>query len=311
LDLLDLKIFAEADADLCLSRRLVRDVKERDRDIEGCIKQWFSFVKPNFYKYVAPQRDSADLIVPRGIENKVAIDMVSSQIKMTLALKSSQHQLELTRLGKIAENTPLSANAIVLDQTKQVKGIHTLLTDPTRDREEFIFYFDRIVAMCVSTALDFMPFTPKEVTTPQNYTYAGLAKTTEVCAVVVLRGGSAFETGLRRTIPDCRTGRILIQTNYRTGEPELHYRALPANIAEHGMVLVLDPQMSSGAAALMAVKVLVDHGVPQERIVFVCYLAGKVGVNRVLSVFPEVRCVIARMGDDMENRWVETRYLGC
>ena len=251
------------------------------------------------------------IIVPRGIENKVAIDMVSAQIRTTLALKSSQHQLELTRLGEIAENTPLSANAMVLEQTKQVRAIHTLLMNPGTDREEFIFYFDRIVGMCVSTAIDMMPFTPKQVTTPQKYVYDGLAKTAEVCAVVVLRGGSAFETGLRRNIPDCRTGRILIQTNYRTGEPELHYRALPGNISDHGMVLVLDPQMSSGAAALMAVKVLVDHGVPEDKIVFVTYLAGRVGVNRVLSVFPGVRCVIAKMGDDMENRWVDTRYLGC
>ncbi|KAF2645374.1 uridine-cytidine kinase-like protein-like 1 [Massarina eburnea CBS 473.64] len=311
LDMLDLKIFAEADADLCLSRRLVRDVKERGRDIEGCIKQWFSFVKPNYYKYVAPQRESADLIVPRGIENRVAIDMVSSQIRTTLALKSSEHQAELTRLGKIAESTPLSKNAMVLENTPQVKAMHTLLMDPSTDREEFIFYFDRIVSLCVSTALDMMPFEAKEVTTPHDYTYSGLTRTAEVCAVVVLRGGSAFETGLRRTIPDCRTGRILIQTNYRTGEPELHFRALPANIAEQGMVLVLDPQMSSGAAALMAVKVLVDHGVSEDKIVFVTYLAGRVGVNRVLSVFPGMRCVVARMGDDMENRWVETRYLGC
>ena len=139
----------------------------------------------------------------------------------------------------------------------------------------------------------------------------GLKKEGEISAVVVLRGGSAFETGLRRTIPDCVTGRILIQTNYRTGEPELHYRALPQNIAQHSLVLVLDPQFSSGAAALMAVQVLVDHGVPEERIAFVTYAAGRVGMNRVLSVFPEIKIVVARIGDDMENRWVETKYLGC
>jgi uridine kinase len=69
--------------------------------------------------------------------------------------------------------------------------------------------------------------------------------------------------------------------------------------------------MSSGGAALMAVRVLVDHGVPEERIVFVTYLAGRVGINRVLTVFPEMRVVVARMGDDMEDRWVEARYLGC
>lgn len=311
LELLDLKIFAEADSDLCLSRRLVRDVKERGRDIDGCIKQWFGFVKPNFYKYVAPQREIADLIVPRGIENRVAISMVSDQVRKTLAHKSGLHQIELRRLGKIAEDNPLSSNAIVLKQTNQVKGMHTLLLDPTTSREDFVFYFDRMVSLLVERACDFLPFAFNEVTTPQNTAYSGLVKDADVSAVVVLRGGSAFETGLRRTIPDCRTGRILIQTNYRTGEPELHYRALPTNISEHGLILVLDPQFSSGAAALMAVRVLVDHGVPEEKIVFVTYTAGRVGVNRVLSVFPDIRIVVARLGDDMENRWVETKYLGC
>jgi uridine kinase len=290
---------------------VVRDVKERGRDIEGCIKQWFGFVKPNFYKYVAPQREIADIIIPRGIENRVAISMVSGQIQKTLTHKSAQHQLELERLGKIAEDSPLSPNALIMDQTSQIKGIHTLLLNQKTSSEDYMFYFDRVAALLVDKAVDLLPFTPKQVTTPQGYQYMGLNKSAEVSAVVVLRGGSAFETGLRRTIPDCRTGRILIQTNYRTGEPELHYRALPTNIAEHGLVLVLDPQMSSGGAALMAVRVLVDHGVPEDRIVFVTYLAGRVGVNRVLSVFPDVRVVVARMGDDMESRWVETRYLGC
>ncbi|KAK6586334.1 hypothetical protein PZA11_001391 [Diplocarpon coronariae] len=72
---------------------VLRDVEERGRDIEGCIKQWFAFVKPNFEGYVKPQRKAAgnkwqeeeeidgekadeavlDIIVPRGVENQVAI----------------------------------------------------------------------------------------------------------------------------------------------------------------------------------------------------------------------------------------------
>lgn len=311
LDMLDLKIFAEADADLCLSRRLTRDVKERGRDIEGCIKQWFGFVKPNFYKYVQPQSETADIIIRRGIENHVAIQMVCDNIERTLQHKSGLHQEELIRLGKIAEDSPLSSNALVLPQTNQIRGIHTLLADPKTTREDYIFYFDRLSTLLVSKAVDFLPFSPAQVKTPPGHLYMGLRKDKEISAVVVLRGGSAFETGLRRTIPDCRTGRILIQTNFRTGEPELHYRTLPKDIAEHGLVLVLDPQMSSGGAALMAVKVLVDHGVQEDRIVFVTYLAGRIGVNRVLRVFPGVRCVVARLGDEREERWVETKYLGC
>jgi uridine kinase len=50
-----------------------RDVKERGREIDGCIKQWFKWVKPNFHRYVAPQKEVSDIIIPRGIENLVAI----------------------------------------------------------------------------------------------------------------------------------------------------------------------------------------------------------------------------------------------
>ncbi|KAL2356772.1 uridine-cytidine kinase-like protein-like 1 [Cryomyces antarcticus] len=329
LDMLDLKIFAEADSDLCLSRRLLRDVQYRGRDIEGCIKQWFSFVKPNFHKYVEPQREVADIIVPRGIENKVAISMVSDRIRKTLAYKSKMHQNELKRLGKIVEDAPLSKNVLVLQQSPQVVGIHTLLMGGDVEREDFIFYFDRVAALLVERyavhpnthtitpflsfvrATECMHYEPQTVETPTGKTYAGLRQIGETSAVVVLRGGSVLETGLKRVIPDCRTGRMLIQTSWRTGEPELHYRKLPDDIATHERVLLLDPQMSSGGAALMAVRVLVDHGVPEENIVFVTYYAGKLGVNRMMSVFPGMKVVVGRVVEDLEDRWIERRYLGC
>ena len=133
----------------------------------------------------------------------------------------------------------------------------------------------------------------------------------DVSAVVMSRGGSCFETGLRRVIPDCKCGRLLIQTNYRTGEPELHYWKLPSDISSHDTVLLLDPQMSSGGAALMAVKVLVDHGVSEENVVFVTYFAGKLGVNRLLSVFPTVKIVVCKIVEDYQERYIERKYFGC
>jgi len=104
---------------------------------------------------------------------------------------------------------------------------------------------------------------------------------------------------------------MLVQTNYRTGEPELHYLKLSDDIALHDLVLLLDPQMSSGGAALMAVRVLVDHGVPEERIVFVTMYAGKMGVNRLAKVFPAVQVVIGGVVEDSLNRWIESKYFGC
>ncbi|WPH04615.1 Uridine kinase [Acrodontium crateriforme] len=313
LDLLDLKIFAEADSDLCLSRRLLRDVRERGRDIEGCIKQWFAFVKPNFHKFVEPQRNVADIIVPRGIENKVAISMVTDRIHKTLSIKSDEHQMALRRLGQVCEDDPLSPNVKIIQHTNQIRGINTLLMNPALSAEDFIFYFDRLAVMLVEIGTEEgVKFKSSTVRTPiQGETYKGLRAESEVSAVVVLRGGSCLETGLKRVIPDCSTGRVLIQTNFRSGEPELHFYRLAPNIAEHQCVLLLDPQMSSGGAALMAVRVLLDHGVREDRIVFVTYMAGKMGLNRLMSVYPEIRVVVCRIVGDSEPRWVEQRYLGC
>lgn len=112
-------------------------------------------------------------------------------------------------------------------------------------------------------------------------------------------------------IPDGRTGRLLIQSNTRTGEPELHYLKLPKDIGTHDSVLLLDAQMSSGGSALMAVQVLVDHGVPQDRIVFATYSAGYVGVHRLTKVFPEITVVVGSMVSDFEDRWIEKRYFRC
>ena len=163
----------------------------------------------------------------------------------------------------------------------------------------------------MNRAMDNVEYKPVQVQTPQGSMYQGLKMDGEVSAVVILRAGSCLETGLRRVLPDCQTGRILIHTSYRTGEPELHYLKLPHDLSSHTGVLLLDPQMSSGGAGLMAVRVLVDHGVPESKIVFVTYLAGKMGVNRLLKVFPEVKVVIGKIVDDFEERWVETRYFGC
>lgn len=159
--------------------------------------------------------------------------------------------------------------------------------------------------------MDNIHFKAATIETAQKYTYDGLKPAGEVSAVVILRAGSCLETGLKRVIPDCKTGRVLIQTNYRTGEPELHYQKLPTDISLHDSVLLLDPQMSSGGAALMAVKVLVDHGVPEEKIVFVTYIAGKLGINRLLKVFPNVKVVVCTIVEDFHERWIEKRYFGC
>lgn len=249
--------------------------------------------------------------MPRGIENKVAISMVSDRIHKTLSQKSRVHQSELKRLGKLAEDAPLSESVILVEGNAQITGINSLLADSETTTEDFIFHFDRLVSVLIERATTCMKFDPVSVETPTGQTYAGLRQDGQISAVVILRGGSCLESGLKRVIPDCPTGRVLIQNSLRTGEPELHFYNLPKDIALHERVMLLDSQMSSGGSALMAVRVLLDHGVAEDKIVLVTYMAGKMGINRLMAVFPDIKVVACRLVDDNEQRWVEQRYMGC
>ncbi len=81
--LLDIKVYVEADADERILRRVIRDVKERGRDIEGIAKQYLTTVKPMHYLYVEPTRAMADIVINSGL-NDVAFDLVRSKITLLL-----------------------------------------------------------------------------------------------------------------------------------------------------------------------------------------------------------------------------------
>ncbi|RAK92558.1 uridine kinase [Aspergillus costaricaensis CBS 115574] len=311
MELLDVKIFVEADMDVCLGRRIMRDVRERGRDVEGIVKQWFTYVKPSYKQYVEPQRAVSDIIIPRGIENRTAIEMVVQHIQRKLDEKSEKHNAELNRLGLIASEEQLSSNVLMMPQTPQFVGMNTILQDPTTEQVDFVFYFDRLAALLIEKALDMTNYVSQAVDTPQSTTYEGLNQAGVVSAVAILRGGSCLETALKRTIPDCITGRVLIQTNEKNEEPELHYLKLPPNIENHENVMLLDPQMSSGGAALMAVRVMIDHGVQEDKIIFVTCAAGKIGLKRLTTVFPGIKVIVGRIEEEREPRWIEKRYFGC
>lgn len=84
-ELLDIKIFVDTDADIRFIRRLKRDVAERGREVESVIEQYLSTVRPMHLKFVEPTKRYADVIVPEGGFNFVAIDMIADRIRSMLA----------------------------------------------------------------------------------------------------------------------------------------------------------------------------------------------------------------------------------
>ena len=83
-DLMDIKVFVDTDADVRLCRRIVRDVRERGRTLESVVDQYQTTVKPMHEQYVEPSKKYADIIIPEGGRNLVALDMITGRIRRHL-----------------------------------------------------------------------------------------------------------------------------------------------------------------------------------------------------------------------------------
>ena len=81
-DMMDIKLFVDTDADVRILRRILRDVRDRGRSLESVIDQYLTTVKPMHEQFVEPSKRNADLIVPVGGYNRVALDMVLQRVKV-------------------------------------------------------------------------------------------------------------------------------------------------------------------------------------------------------------------------------------
>ena len=80
-DLMDIKVFVDTDADVRILRRVLRDVKERERTLDSVVTQYLNTVKPMHEAFVEPSKKYADIIVPQGGHNAVALDMLVERIR--------------------------------------------------------------------------------------------------------------------------------------------------------------------------------------------------------------------------------------
>ncbi|KZZ86020.1 MULTISPECIES: uridine kinase [Bacillaceae] len=83
-DLMDIKMYVDTDADIRIIRRILRDIKERGRSIDSVIEQYVSVVRPMHNQFIEPTKRYADIIIPEGGQNHVAIDLMVTKIQTIL-----------------------------------------------------------------------------------------------------------------------------------------------------------------------------------------------------------------------------------
>jgi uridine kinase len=87
-NLMDMKLFVDTDADIRIIRRMLRDIKERGRTIDSVIEQYVSVVRPMHNQFIEPTKRYADIIIPEGGQNHVAIDLMVTKIQTILELNA-------------------------------------------------------------------------------------------------------------------------------------------------------------------------------------------------------------------------------
>uniref|UniRef100_A0AAX7SUY0 Uridine-cytidine kinase n=1 Tax=Astatotilapia calliptera TaxID=8154 RepID=A0AAX7SUY0_ASTCA len=304
LKLLDMKVFVDTDSDIRLIRRLKRDISQRGRDISGIIKQYNKFVKPAFEQYIEPTVQVADIVVPRGGENFVALDLIVQHVHSQLEkVRNVYDFVILSALASAHQGQPLPKTLSVMESTPQVRGMHTIIRNRETNRDEFIFYSKRLMRLLIEHALSFLPLKSVSVETPQGSIYEGKRLCgNRITGVSILRAGETMEQALMAVCKDIRLGKILIQTNHDTGEPELHYLRLPKDISED-YVILMDSTVSTGAAALMAVRVLLDHDVAEDKIFLLSLLMAEMGVHSVAYAFPKVRIITTAVDKEVNDQF--------
>ncbi|XP_031404189.1 uridine kinase-like protein 3 isoform X2 [Punica granatum] len=304
-DLMNMKIFVDTDADVRLARRIRRDTVEKGRDIGAVLDQYSKFVKPAFDDFILPTKKYADIIIPRGGDNHVAVDLIVQHIRTKLG----QHDL-----------CKIYPNLYVIQSTFQIRGMHTLIRDSQTTKHDFVFYADRLIRLVVEHGLGHLPFTEKQVITPTGSVYTGVDFCKRLCGVSVIRSGESMENALRACCKGIKIGKILIHREGDNGQQVLNtrqfplsfcpsllifvtssicgiqliYEKLPTDIADRH-VLLLDPILGTGNSAVQAISLLIRKGVPESNIIFLNLISAPQGVHVVCKAFPRIKIVTSEI----------------
>jgi uridine kinase len=298
-NMMDLKIFVDEDSDIRLARRLQRDIKERGRTVIGVLTQYEKFVKPAFDNYIYPTKKYADIIIPRGGANIVAIELISEHIRNKLQARGLIFE-DLVKIPSLI-NHLLPPNVFVMKSSNQTKEIHTIIRDKNTKRSDFIFHSERLSRLLIEEALCHLPFQEKEIITPTGSIYKGIEFNSQLCGVSIMRAGEAMETPLREVCGGIPILKLLIQSDEKK-EPRLFYCKLVKDLSQR-KVFLLDPLLGTGATAMMAIRVLIDHGVEQENIFFLNLISSRQGIGAMSYTFPKIKIITTEIDDKLNEKY--------
>lgn len=282
-----------------------RDVAERGRTVESVLNQYLTFVKPAFDNFILPTKRYADIIIPRGGDNEIAINLMASHIRRKLESRgfvNTNLVRSLVPSDFELDDSSLPKNVLVLPQNNTIKYIHTQLRDKNTEQEEFQFQVDRLTRLLMDMLHDVLPVQVQSVKTPTNGDFYGEDLKNKICGVSIVRSGLGLENALRTMYPDTSFGKIIVQqTKDKKEGPRLYYCKFPPNMQKMKVVL-LDAMCSTGNVVSMAIRVLLDHNVPEENITFMCLMVCPEGAMQLARSYPKIKIITSWVEERVDHR---------
>jgi uracil phosphoribosyltransferase len=185
-----------------------------------------------------------------------------------------------------------SHNPLVLDRI-------TRLRDKATSSREFRQFVKEITILLAADATNELPMVDIDVETPLQVTTGQLVSQPGPCIVSIMRAGNIMAETLRDLISDASIGFIGLARQPVTLEIDDYYTNLPSDIQDR-YCIVVDPMLATGNSLSVAIKKLIDTGVSQITVVNI--LACPEGIQRITSEYPNIRIVVAKVDDRLNEK---------
>lgn len=285
LPLLDLKVFVDTDDDVRLARRFIRDIAQRGRTQCSVLEMYFKFSKSGYDNYIAPSARNADLIIPRGGDNEVAINLLIKHIKHQLRQRgiiSDNLLANSSGRSKCVDGDEASANNVVmLEPTPYICALLAAAKVTGASQFHLIEAHKNLACMLIDRALAVGACNSLETNSANGLKahILGVSLT------------PIFEDILKQKLPSAFLTKINVQP---TGQVELHPTCIPFKFSD-SLTLILDYSVSSGTSAKGVINALVQRDLNPENAIFVCFFSSSAGLTALQQAFPNMRVVCAEI----------------
>eukprot|EP00992_Anisonema_acinus_P010617 TRINITY_DN6724_c0_g1_i1.p1 TRINITY_DN6724_c0_g1~~TRINITY_DN6724_c0_g1_i1.p1 ORF type:complete len:222 (+),score=80.94 TRINITY_DN6724_c0_g1_i1:2-667(+) len=198
----------------------------------------------------------------------------------------------------------LHPNCVVLN-SRAITILFTVIRDKNTSVRDYVFYSDRLMRILAEEGLaQLATVVPRTVETPCGV-YHGLAlpPPETLCCVSVVRSGDILLEAVRQLSVGIAVGKILVQRDETDKEkrPVLFYNKLPPDVAQR-QVLLVDPMLATGGSAKVAIKLLLEAGVPAKNIIFLNVVSCPEGLTAMAESYPEVKIVTCAVDERLNDQ---------